>query len=45
MAMSPTEFFVRTPDLVLSFESDSSGRVTGLSIAQGETKQRLTRKE
>jgi hypothetical protein len=45
MAMSPLEFFVRTPDLVMSFESDSSGRVTGLSIGQGETRQRLTRKD
>ena len=45
MAMSPTEFFVRKPDLVMSFESDSSGRVTGLSIGQGDTRQRLTRKD
>lgn len=45
MAMSPSEFFVRKPDLVMSFESDSSGRVTGLSIGQGETRQRLTRKD
>jgi len=43
LAMSPTEFFVKKPDLVVAFETDSSGRVTGLTIAQGEGKQRLSR--
>lgn len=44
LAMSPTEFFVRKPDLVVAFESDSTGRVTALTIGQGESRQRLTRK-
>ena len=44
LAMSPTEFFIRKPDLVVAFETDSAGHVTGLSIAQGEGKQRLSRK-
>jgi hypothetical protein len=44
LAMSATEFFVRKPDLVVSFESDATGRVTGLMIGQGETKQRLVRR-
>lgn len=43
LAMSPTEFFIRKPDLVVAFETDSAGHVIGLSLAQGETKQRLTR--
>ncbi len=43
LAMSPTEFFVRQPDLVLAFASDSTGRVTGLTVQQGETKQRFAR--
>jgi len=43
LAMSPTEFFIRKPDLVVAFETDSAGRVTGLTIVQGEAKQRLTR--
>ena len=43
LAMSPSEFFVRTPDFVVAFETDSTGGVAGLTIAQGETKQRLTR--
>jgi hypothetical protein len=42
-AMSPTEFFIRKPDLVIAFEADSAGRVSGLTIVQGETKQRLIR--
>lgn len=44
LAMSATEFFVRNVDLVVSFESDAAGRVTGLTIAQGESKQRLVRR-
>jgi hypothetical protein len=43
LAMSPSEFFVKKPDLVVAFETDSAGRVTGLTIAQGEGKQRLSR--
>ena len=43
-AMTATEFFVRTADLVVSFESDATGRVTGLMIQQGEGKQRLIRR-
>jgi hypothetical protein len=43
LAMSPTEFFTRKPDLLLAFESDSTGRVTGLTIQQLETKQRFVR--
>ncbi|HET7372633.1 MAG TPA: DUF3471 domain-containing protein [Gemmatimonadaceae bacterium] len=44
LAMSATEFFVRNVDLVISFESDAAGRVTGLRIAQGESRQRLVRR-
>lgn len=44
LAMSATEFFVRNVDLVVSFESDAAGRVTGLTIAQGESRQRLVRR-
>jgi uncharacterized protein DUF3471 len=44
LAMTATEFFVRTADLVVSFESDATGRVTGLMIQQGEGKQRLVRR-
>jgi len=44
LAMSQTEFFVRKPDLALAFETDSTGRVTGLTIEQGEAKQRLVRR-
>jgi len=43
LAMTATEFFVRKPDLVVAFETDSTGQVTGLTIAQGDNKQRLTR--
>jgi hypothetical protein len=43
LAMSPTEFFVRKPNLVLAFESDSTGRVTGLTVQQLEMKQRFVR--
>jgi hypothetical protein len=45
LAMSATEFFVRNVDLVISFESDAAGRVTGLRIAQGESRQRLVRRD
>jgi len=44
LAMSPTEFFVRKPDLALAFEAESAGRVTGLIIEQGETKHRFVRR-
>jgi len=44
LAMSATEFFVRNVDLVISFESDAGGRVTGLTIAQGESRQRAVRR-
>ena len=43
LAMSPTQFFVRKPDLVVTFESDSTGRVTALTLSQGDAKQRLER--
>ncbi len=43
LAMTATEFFVRKPDLVVAFETDSTGHVTGLTIAQGDNKQRLPR--
>jgi Domain of unknown function (DUF3471). len=45
LAMSPTEFFVRTPDLVVAFEADSTGRVTGLTLGQGDAKNRLVRRK
>jgi len=44
LAMSPTEFFVRKPDLVLAFEADSTGGVTGLTVKQGDAKNRFVRK-
>lgn len=44
LAMSPTEFFVRRPELVVSFETDPAGRVAGLSVGQGETKHPFIRK-
>jgi hypothetical protein len=43
LAMSPTEFFIRQPDLVIAFETDSAGHVTGLTLTQGEAKQQLRR--
>jgi len=43
LAMSQTEFFVRKPDLVVAFELDGAGVVRGLTLAQGEGKQRLVR--
>lgn len=45
LAMSLTEFFVRKPDLVVTFLSDSTGRISGLTISQGEGKQRFVRKD
>jgi len=45
LAMSPTQFFVRIPDLVVMFETESSGRVTALTLQQGEAKNRFVRKE
>jgi hypothetical protein len=44
LAMSQTEFFVRKPDLALSFVTDSTGRVIGLTVEQGETKHRFVRR-
>jgi hypothetical protein len=44
LAMAPTEFFVKKPDLVLTFQTDATGRVTGLTIEQGETKNRFVRR-
>jgi hypothetical protein len=43
LASSPTEFFVRKPDLVITFDTDANGAVTSLTIGVGDTKQRLTR--
>ena len=43
LAMSPTSFFVRRPDLVFTFDVDAAGAIQGVTIAQGESKQRLTR--
>jgi hypothetical protein len=43
LAMSQTSFFVRRPDLVFTFDIDASGAVKGMTIAQGENKQRLSR--
>jgi hypothetical protein len=43
LASSPTEFFVRKPDLVITFEADANGGVTSLTIGVGDTRQRLTR--
>jgi hypothetical protein len=43
LAMSTTQFFAKKPDLLLAFESDSAGRVTGLTVQQLETKQRFVR--
>ena len=44
LATSPTTFFVRKPDLVVEFESDAAGLVTALTLVQGETKNRFTRR-
>jgi len=43
LAMSQTEFFVRKPDLVVAFDLDGGGVVRGLTLAQGDGKQRLVR--
>jgi hypothetical protein len=43
LAMSETSFFVHWPDLVFTFDIDAAGAVKGMTITQGETKQRLPR--
>jgi hypothetical protein len=43
LAMSPTEFFVRKPDLVVAFDIDAGGVVRALTLAQGDGKQRFVR--
>ena len=43
LASSSTEFFVRKPDLVITFETDANGAVTALTIGVGDTRQRLPR--
>jgi hypothetical protein len=43
LAMSQTEFFVRKPDLIVAFDVDAGGVVRGLTLAQGDGKQRLAR--
>ncbi|HVE32077.1 MAG TPA: DUF3471 domain-containing protein [Gemmatimonadaceae bacterium] len=43
LASSSTEFFVRKPDLVITFETDANGAVTSLAIGVGDTRQRLPR--
>ena len=39
LAQSPTQFFVRKPDLVLLFDVDPSGVATAVTLVQGEGKQ------
>jgi hypothetical protein len=43
LAMSRTEFFARTPDLVLTFDFNAADDLGGLTITQGENKQRFAR--
>lgn len=43
LASSPTEFFVRKPDLVVTFETDANGGVIALAVGSGDVRQRLTR--
>jgi hypothetical protein len=43
LASSATEFFVRKPDLVITFETDANGGVIALTIGSGDVRQRLTR--
>ncbi len=43
LAMSQSEFFVRQPDLVVTFDIDTTGAVRGMTVAQGENKQHLPR--
>ncbi len=43
LASSPTEFFVRKPDLVVTFETDANGGAIALTIGSGDVRQRLTR--
>ena len=39
LAQSPTQFFVRKPDLVLVFDVDQAGVATAVTVIQGEGKQ------
>ena len=43
LAQSPTQFFVRKPDLVLVFDVDANGVATAVTLVQGEGKQHLTK--
>lgn len=43
LASSPTEFFVRNPNVVIAFEADANGGVIALTIGSGDTRQRLTK--
>ena len=43
LASSPTEFFVRKPDLVITFDTDANGAVASLTIGAGDGRQRLTK--
>lgn len=43
LAMSETGFFVRTPDLVVTFDVDSNGVVKAMTLTQGLRSQRLAR--
>lgn len=43
LAMSPTEFFVKGADVVVTFERDAAGHVTGFVFAQSGNKQRAAR--
>ena len=43
LAQTPTQFFVRKPDLVLVFDVDANGIATAVTLVQGEGRQRLTR--
>jgi len=43
LAMSQTSFFVRRPDLVVTFDLDAAGNVEGVTIAQGESKRQFAR--
>ena len=43
LASSATEFFIRKPDLVVTFETDANGGVIALTLGSGDVRQRLTR--
>ena len=43
LASSQTEFFIRKPYLVVSFDVNASGSATGMTLVQGETRQKLVR--